>query len=53
MEKADARPGASLLMVWGQPVRGRGKQADDRLRESIRHLRSVDKHSLQVPGIQP
>lgn len=32
---------AALLMVWGQPVRSRERQANDRLRESARYLKRL------------
>jgi hypothetical protein len=43
MGKKDGRPEAGLLMVWGQPVRGREKQANDQLRESVRYLKRLRK----------
>lgn len=39
--RADPKAGAALLMVWGQPVRGREKQANDQLRESVRYLKRL------------
>lgn len=32
---------AALMMVWGQPVRGREKQANGQLRESVRYLQNL------------
>jgi hypothetical protein len=39
--KTNANPEAALLMVWGQPVRGREKQANNQLRESVRYLKRL------------
>lgn len=40
-ERTNAKTGAALLMVWGQPVRGREKRANDQLRESVRYLKRL------------
>ena len=36
-----AKTEAALMMVWGQPVRGREKQANNQLRESVRYLKRL------------
>jgi hypothetical protein len=38
MGKKNSKSETGLLMVWGQPVRGREKQANNQLRESVRYL---------------
>lgn len=38
MGKPNAKTEAALWMVWGQPVRGREKRANNQLRESVRYL---------------
>lgn len=41
MGTTKAKTEAALLMVWGQPVRGREKQANNQLRESVRYLKRL------------
>lgn len=41
MGKTNAKTEAALWMVWGQPVRGREKRANNQLRESVRYLKRL------------
>lgn len=41
MGKKTAKSETGLMMVWGQPVRGREKQANSQLRESVRYLKRL------------
>lgn len=42
MAKGDTtKTESALMMVWGQPVRGRERQANDQLRESVRYLQRL------------
>jgi hypothetical protein len=40
--KPNAKPKAGILMLWGQPVRGREKQANKQLQDSVRYLKRLE-----------